>query len=36
MDFDQRYQTLQATEVIFTVIYVMQISSSILAPKKME
>jgi hypothetical protein len=36
MDYDQRFQTLQATEVIFTVIYVMQISSSILALKKME
>ena len=34
MDYDQRFQTLQATEVIFTVIYVMQISSSILALKK--
>lgn len=35
MDYDQRFQTLQATEVIFIVIYAMQISNSILALKKM-
>lgn len=36
MDFDPKWVTLRAIEGICIVIFVMQIISSILAPKKMQ